>query len=101
MGRAGLEKERIFGPPCQTRLTNEHILGLSRQPGRNPVKKPLRIAQAFLVAELVTHYLPQIKFSRTELRILPRAVARLTDELIDRAGVGAKSERPSGFEPPE
>jgi hypothetical protein len=49
----------------------------------------------------VPHYLPQIKFSKTELRMLPRAVARLTDDLIDRAEVGTKSELPSGFEPPD
>jgi hypothetical protein len=30
--------------------------------------------------ELVMHYLPQLKFSKTELRMLPRTVARLTDE---------------------
>ncbi len=78
-----------------------HKLWLSRQLGRDPLKKPKDREQAFLVAELVSHYLPQIKFSKTELRMLPRAVARLTDELIDRAEVGTKSELPSGFEPPD
>jgi hypothetical protein len=78
-----------------------HKLWLNRQLGRDPLKKPKDREQAFLVAELVSHYLTQIKFSKTELRMLPRAVARLTDELIDRAEVGTKSELPSGFEPPD
>ena len=77
-----------------------HKLWLSRQPGRDPLKKPKDREQALLVAELVMHYLPQLKFSKTELRMLPRTVARLTDELIHRTEVGAKSELPSGFEPP-
>ena len=72
-----------------------HKLWLSRQLGREPIKKPKDREQAFLVAELVTRYLPQSKFSKPELRMLPREVAQLADELVDRA----KTELPSGFEP--
>jgi hypothetical protein len=54
-----------------------------------------------LVAELVTNYLPQLKFSQSELRMLPRAVARLTDKLVNRVKVEAESKLPSGFEPPD
>jgi hypothetical protein len=78
-----------------------HKLWLSRQPGRDPLKKPKDREQAFLVAELVTRYLPQSRFSKPELRMLPREVAQLADELMDHAKAGAKSELPSGFEPPD
>jgi len=78
-----------------------HKLWLSKQPGRDPLKKPKDREQAFLVAELVTRYLPQSRFSRPELRMLPREVAQLADELVDRAKAHVKSELPSGFEPPD
>ena len=77
-----------------------HKLWLSRQAGRDPLKKPKDREQAFLVAELVTRYLPQSRFSKPELRMLPREVAQLADELTDRAKARGKSELPSGFEPP-
>jgi hypothetical protein len=54
--------------------------------------------QAFLVADLVMRYLPS-KFSKNELRMLPRAVAELTDELLARAKP-TESKLPPGFEPP-
>jgi hypothetical protein len=76
-----------------------HKLWLSRQPGRDTLKKPKDREQAFLVAELVTRYLPQSKFSKPELRMLPREVAQLADELTDHAKARGKSELPSGFEP--
>jgi len=78
-----------------------HKLWLSKQPGRDPLKKPKDREQAFLVAELVTRYLPQSKFSKPELRMLPREVVQLADELIDRAKADGKSKLPSGFEPPD
>jgi hypothetical protein len=76
-----------------------HKLWLSRQPGRDPLKKPKDREQAFLVAELMTRYLPQSRFSKAELRMLPREVARLADELLDHAQAGAGSKLPPGFEP--
>jgi hypothetical protein len=63
------------------------------------LKKPKDREQAFLVAELVTRYLPQSKFSKSELRMLPREVAQLTDELLDQANAKGKIKLPSGFEP--
>ena len=78
-----------------------HKLWLSKQPGRDPLKKPKDREQAFLVAELVTRYLPQTRFSKSELRMLPREVAQLADELLDRAKSKTKSELPLGFEPPD
>jgi hypothetical protein len=77
-----------------------HKLWLSRQPGRDPLKKPKDREQAFLVAELVTRYLPQSRFSKPELRMLPREVAQLADELMDHTKAASKSNLPSGFEPP-
>jgi hypothetical protein len=78
-----------------------HKLWLSRQSGRDPLKKPKDREQAFLVAGLVTRYLPQYKFSKPELRMFPREVAQLADELVSRAKAGVTSKLPSGFEPPE
>jgi hypothetical protein len=78
-----------------------HKLWLSKQPGRDPLKKPKDREQAFLVAELVTRYLPQSRFSKSELRMLPREVAQLADELLDRAKSKTTSELPLGFEPPD
>jgi len=78
-----------------------HKLWLSKQPNRDPLKKPKDREQAFLVAELVMRYLPQSKFTKSQLRMLPREVAQFTDELLDRAKAESKSELPSGFEPPE
>lgn len=46
-------------------------------------------------------YLPQSKFSKLELRMFPREVAQLADELISQAKAGVTSKLPSGFEPPE
>ena len=76
-----------------------HKLWLSRQPGRDPLKKPKDREQAFLVAELVTRYLPQSRFSKPELRMLPREVAQLADELVDHTKAGARRDLPPGFEP--
>lgn len=76
-----------------------HKLWLSKQLGRDPLKKPKDREQAFLVAALVKRYLPQKKFSKPELRMLPREVAQLADELVDHARAEAKSNIPSGFEP--
>lgn len=78
-----------------------HKLWLSKQLGRDPLKKPKDREQAFLVAELVTRYLPQSRFSMPELRMLPREVAQLADELLDRTKDQKKSELPAGFEPPD
>lgn len=78
-----------------------HKLWLSKQPGRDPLKKPKDRAQAFLVAELVMRYLPHTKFSKPELRMLPREVAHLADELIDHAKSRPKNKIPSGFESPD
>jgi hypothetical protein len=61
-----------------------HKLWLSKQPGRDPLKKPKDREQAFLVAELLTRYLPQPRFSKRDLWMLPREVAQLADELTDR-----------------
>lgn len=76
-----------------------HKLWLSRQPGRDPLKKPKDRAQALLVAELVANYLPQLKFSNTELRMLPRAVARLANELVNKIDARPQNKLPPGFEP--
>jgi hypothetical protein len=77
-----------------------HKLWLSKQQGRDPLKKPKDRDQAFLVAELVMRYLPQTKFSKPELRMLPREVAHLADELIDHAKSRPKAKLPTGFESP-
>lgn len=77
-----------------------HKLWLSRRPERDPLKRPKDREQAFLVAELVARYLPQFKFSKPELRMLPLEVAQLVDELLDGARLGAENGLPSGFEPP-
>ncbi|MGC1678893.1 MAG: nucleotidyltransferase domain-containing protein [Candidatus Binataceae bacterium] len=76
-----------------------HKLWLSRQPERDPLKKPKDRHQAFMVAELVARYLPQIRFSIDELRMLPREVAELSDELLDHLDSGGKDKLPPGFEP--
>jgi len=77
-----------------------HKLWLSKQSGRDPLKKPKDREQAFLVAKLVARYLPQVQFSKPELRMVPREVAQLADELFDEVQVEGKGELPPGFEPP-
>lgn len=76
-----------------------HKLWLSRQPERDPLKKPKDRQQAFLVAELVALYLPRIRFSIGDLRMLPREVAELSGELLEHIDVVAKDNLPPGFEP--
>jgi len=76
-----------------------HKLWLSKRPERDPLKKPKDREQAFLVAELVTRYLPQFRFSKPELRMLPREVAQLTDELLEGVKAEATSKLPPGFGP--
>jgi hypothetical protein len=65
------------------------------------LKKPKDREQALLVAELVTRYLPQTQFSKPELRMLPREVAQLADELLDGVQVDVQGALPSGFESPD
>jgi hypothetical protein len=74
-----------------------HKLWLSKQAARDPLKKPKDREQALVVAELVTRYLPQLKFSKPELRMLPREVAQLADELEVREQ--PRKALPPGFEP--
>jgi hypothetical protein len=76
-----------------------HKLWLSRRPERDPLKKPKDREQAFLVTELVVRFLPQLEFSKPELRMLPLEVAQLADELLEGARTEAKNELPSGFAP--
>jgi hypothetical protein len=78
-----------------------HKLWLSKRPERDPLKKPKDREQAFLVARLVTRYLPQVKFSKQELRMLPRDVVQLVDELLDQAQVDVQDGLPPGFESPD
>lgn len=62
-----------------------HKLWLSGQRQRDALKKPKDREQAFLVAELTMRFLPQLEFSPGELRMLPREVDHLAEELIDHA----------------
>jgi hypothetical protein len=77
-----------------------HKLWLSKQSERDPLKKPKDREQAFLVAGLVTRYLPQTQFSKQELRMLPREVVQLVDELLDQVQVDVHDGLPPGFESP-
>lgn len=77
-----------------------HKLWLSKQLERDPLKKPKDREQAFLVAELVTRYLPQSRFSKPDLRMLPREVVQLADELLDAKQSDTQEGLPPGFEPP-
>ena len=63
------------------------------------MKKPKDREQAFLVAELVTRYLPQSRFAKPELRMLPREVVQLVDELLEATRSGIGEELPPGFGP--
>ncbi|NOY72585.1 MAG: hypothetical protein GXP14_09445 [Gammaproteobacteria bacterium] len=58
-----------------------HKLWLSEQTEREPMKKRRDRAQALLVAELVVRYLPQFQFQENELRMFPRSVLKMLDEL--------------------
>lgn len=78
-----------------------HKLWLSRRASRDPLKRPKDREQAFLVAELVMRFLPQLDFSKPELRMVPREVAQLADELSERIKVRNAPELPPGFEPPD
>lgn len=78
-----------------------HKLWLSRRGARDPQKRPKDREQAFLVAELVLRYLPQLKFSQSELRMVPREVAQQARELRDRSESQKTIELPPGFEPPD
>ncbi len=77
-----------------------HKLWLSKQPGREALKKPKDREQAFLVAELVLRFMPHLPFSQPELKMLPRNVASLADELLEGVEVHPGGELPPGFEHP-
>lgn len=67
-------------------------LWLSRQAGREPVKKQRDYLQAIAVARAVAEKLPNLPFSEQELRIFPGEVWRQAHKELE--------ELPSGFELP-
>jgi hypothetical protein len=51
-----------------------HKIWLSKQPDRDPIKKKRDRHQGITVAYLVSRYLPQYKFTASELRMFPKRV---------------------------
>ncbi|MDJ0667423.1 MAG: GSU2403 family nucleotidyltransferase fold protein [Desulfobacterales bacterium] len=69
-----------------------HKIWMSAQPDRNPLKKQCDHNQAVAVAYLVRKYIPQHKFTSSELRMFPKSVvAAATAEILQQA-------LPQGFE---
>lgn len=56
------------------RVWAAHKLWLSKQPDRDPIKCKRDDAQARAVASLVTQYMPHLRFSSDEFRMLPKDV---------------------------
>ena len=68
-----------------------HKIWLSKQPDRDPIKKKRDRHQGITVAYLVSRYLPQYKFTASELRMFPKRV-------LDAARAEISNfERPAGF----
>ena len=61
-----------------------HKLWLSRQPTRQPIKKPRDAAQAHAVAALCNSYF-QLGFDSSDLSALPSSIRSLKSELTDEA----------------
>lgn len=69
-----------------------HKIWMSAHPNRNPIKKQRDRKQAIAVAYLVHRYMPQCKFTSSELRMFPKTV-------IDAAAAALSNmELPPGFE---
>jgi hypothetical protein len=69
-----------------------HKIWLSEQPDRDPIKKKRDWNQGIAVAYLVSRYLPQYKFTASELRMFPKHV-------LDTARAEISNlETPAGFE---
>jgi len=51
-----------------------HKIWMSRQPDRDPLKKQRDRGQALTVAWIVSRYLPQFKFSSSELKMFPKSI---------------------------
>ena len=59
-----------------------HKLWMCKQEDRDPRKKLRDRQQAVAVFEVVCEYLPQYKFNSSELRMFPKDVVALVDELM-------------------
>ena len=69
-----------------------HKIWLSEQPDRDPIKKKRDRNQGIAVAYLVSRYLPQYKFTASELRMFPKHV-------LDAARAEISNlETPAGFD---
>jgi hypothetical protein len=51
-----------------------HKLWMSKQPDREPIKRPNDAAQARVIGQLVARYMPNLPYVANELRMLPNAV---------------------------
>lgn len=68
---------------CDPRAFALHKAWLSDQPDRDPIKKPRDLAQATLVAELVSTYLPQFPFDAQALAMMPAKVREAAARRIE------------------
>ena len=53
-----------------------HKIWLSKQPDRNPLKKPRDRTQGLEVAKLLIQYLPQYPFEKSQLKMFPKEVIK-------------------------
>ena len=70
---------------CDPRAFALHKLWLSKEPSRDPIKKPRDEAQGLLVAQMVLEYLPQYRFEAQQLQFLPRWLRDETARRIEQA----------------
>ncbi|MDI4663792.1 nucleotidyltransferase domain-containing protein [Xanthobacter autotrophicus] len=70
------------------RVFAAHKLWLSRQPGRDPLKRRRDEAQAKAVGRIVTRELAHLPYEADDLRMLPRAVFEAARPLFDATDAG-------------
>lgn len=64
-----------------------HKLWLSRQAGREPLKRKRDRAQALVVCKLVLQYLPDLRFNPKELRMFPKSVIMETTSEMESSNL--------------
>jgi hypothetical protein len=80
IGRRGDPVTMVVPDPRALAL---HMLWLSQQEGREPLKQARDRCQAVALAALIVRYLPQYYFFSTQLHLFPAEVARLADGLVE------------------
>lgn len=64
------------------RIFVAHKLWLSTRDGREPIKKARDAEQAAVVAQLVTQYMPHLRYNADEMLMLPKDIAKAAGQLF-------------------